>query len=128
VFADATARRELEAIVHPAVYRASAAGLRAFELTGAYPFAVVDLPLLFETGAEKIFDKVIVTSCALETQLGRLRARGLSDTAASQRLAAQWPADKKALRADYLVDTDGPFEATDARVDDIAQSLKSAIG
>src|SRR5215468_6372543 len=48
VFADATARRELEAIVHPAVYRVIEAGLRAFELTGSYPFAVVDVPLLYE--------------------------------------------------------------------------------
>src|SRR5882672_10485660 len=61
VFADPTARRDLEAIVHPAVYRAIAAGLRAFELLGDYPLAVVDVPLLFETGAEKDFDRVIVT-------------------------------------------------------------------
>src|SRR5436189_1924788 len=45
VFADPSARRDLEAIVHPAVYRAVAAGLRGFELTGTYPFAVVDVPL-----------------------------------------------------------------------------------
>src|SRR5919199_3486671 len=45
VFADPAARRDLEAIVHPAVYRAIAAGVRAFELSGAYAFAVVDVPL-----------------------------------------------------------------------------------
>ena len=55
VFADAAARLALEAIVHPAVYRAIAAGLRAFSLTGDYPFAVADIPLLYETGAEKDF-------------------------------------------------------------------------
>src|SRR3954469_19314492 len=60
VFADAAARRELEAIVHPAVHRATEAGIRAFELTGGYPMAVVDVPLLFETGGEKKFDRVIV--------------------------------------------------------------------
>src|SRR5919197_5097761 len=53
VFADAAARKDLEAIVHPAVYRAIEAGLRAFELTGGHRFAVVDIPLLYETGAEK---------------------------------------------------------------------------
>src|SRR5438067_3913930 len=72
VFADAAARRDLEAIVHPAVYRAIAAGLKAFELTGSDPFAVVDVPLLFETGAEKTFDRVIVTTCRSETQIARL--------------------------------------------------------
>ena len=62
VFADPTARRELEAMVHPAVYRAITAGLRAFELMGGGAFAVVDVPLLFETGAEKKFDRVIATA------------------------------------------------------------------
>src|SRR3954447_11915375 len=100
VFADAAARRELEAITHPAVYRAIQAGLRAFELIGEDAFAIVDVPLLFETGAEKNFDKVIVTTCAAETQLARLIARGLSKDAASQRLAAQWPSEEKTSRAD----------------------------
>ncbi len=76
VFADPAARRELEAIVHPAVYRAIAAGMRGFELTGDGAFAVVDVPLLFETGAEKDFDRVIVTACRPETQLARLREAG----------------------------------------------------
>src|SRR5438093_1997002 len=49
VFADHSARRDLEAIVHPAVFRAIETGLRGFERTGAYPFAVVDVPLLYET-------------------------------------------------------------------------------
>src|ERR1700704_2008085 len=49
VFADASARRELEAIVHPAIYRAIAASLRGFELVGD-TLAVVDVPLLYETG------------------------------------------------------------------------------
>src|SRR6185436_1543432 len=59
VFADASARRDLEAIVHPAVYRSIAAGIRAFELVGSDRFAVVDVPLLYETGAETHFDRVI---------------------------------------------------------------------
>src|SRR6266850_2993478 len=103
VFADLAARRELEAIVHPAVYRAIAAGVRAFELVGGDPFVVVDVPLLYETGAEKDFDKVIVTACTPEKQIARLVARGLTDTAARQRLAAQWPTEKKTARADFVI-------------------------
>src|SRR6185369_5572402 len=95
VFADPAARRELEAIVHPAVYRAMAAGIRAFELVGNDPFAVVDVPLLYETGAQKGVDRVIVTACSPDVQVARLRERGLSDVAARQRLAAQWPTEKK---------------------------------
>jgi dephospho-CoA kinase len=123
VFADPAARRELEAIVHPAVYRAIAAGVRGFELTGGGAFAVVDVPLLFETGAEKDFDRVIVTACRPEAQLARLVKRGLSDAAARQRLAAQWPTEQKIARADFVVTTDGTFEDTDRQVDEIYRAL-----
>ena len=61
VFADESARRELEAIVHPAVYRAITAGLRAFELIEKPPLAIVDIPLLYETGRAADFDRVIAT-------------------------------------------------------------------
>ena len=125
VFADPAARRDLEAIVHPAVYRAIAAGLRAFELVGHDRFAIVDVPLLYETGAEKDFDRVIVTACLPATQLSRLRARGMSDEAARQRLAAQWPTDEKTARADFVVTTDGSFEETDAQVEEIYRTLTS---
>ena len=123
VFADPAARRELEAIVHPAVYRAIAAGVRGFELTGGGAFAVIDVPLLFETGAEKDFDRVIVTACRPEAQLARLVKRGLSDAAARQRLAAQWPTEQKIPRADFVVMTDGTFENTDRQVDEIYRAL-----
>jgi len=125
VFADASARRELETIVHPAVYRAITAGLRGFELVGDGDFAVVAVPLLFETGAEKSFDRVIVTACAPDTQIARLRARGLSEAAAQQRLAAQWPTDKKTSQADFVVTTEGTFEETDRQVDAISRILNS---
>jgi len=124
VFADPSARRELEAVVHPAVYRAVAAGVRAFELIGTDPFVVVDIPLLYETGAEKDFDRVVVTTCAPQTQLARLRERGMSEEAARQRVAAQWPTEQKASRADFVVNTDGTFEETNAQVDAIYRRLQ----
>lgn len=123
VFADDTARRELEAIVHPAVYRAIAAGLRGFELLGDAPLVVVDIPLLYETGRAGDFSKVIATTCTRDLQLQRLALRGLSSAAAEQRLAAQLPADEKARRADYVVDTGGTFEDTDRQLDAVLRSL-----
>src|SRR5947208_3799940 len=78
VFADAAARRELEAIVHPGVQRAIAAGIRGFERLGD-PVAVVDIPLLYETGAEKGFDRVIVTACGVDLQIARQVERGLTE-------------------------------------------------
>jgi len=116
VFADAAARRDLEAIVHPAVYRAITAGVRAFELLGSAA-VVVDVPLLYETGAETAFDKVIVTTCPPEMQLARLVARGLTEKEARQRIAAQWPTDQKAARADFVIRTDGSFDETNDQID-----------
>lgn len=123
VFADADARKELEAIVHPAVYRAIAAGVRGFELLGGYPFVLVDVPLLYETHADEQFDRVIVTTCAPEVQVDRLLQRGLDEAQARQRLAAQWPTAAKAARADFVITTDGTFQETDDQVDDIYTAL-----
>ena len=123
VFADSAARRDLEAIVHPAVYRAITAGLRAFELTENPRLAVVDIPLLFESGRASDFDTVIATVCKPDIQLARLIARGMSDADARQRLAAQLPAAEKAARANHVIDTSGTFEETDAQVDRILTAL-----
>jgi dephospho-CoA kinase len=125
VFADPAARKELEAIVHPAVYRAIAAGVRGFELIGGAPYVIVDVPLLFETGHAKQFDRVIVTTCAPDTQLARLRERGLTDEAARQRIAAQWPTTEKTSRADFVITTDGTFEETNAHVEKLNFRLQT---
>jgi dephospho-CoA kinase len=123
VFADATARKELEAIVHPAVYRAIAAGLRAFELTENPRLAIVDIPLLFETGRAMDFDAVIATVCRPDIQLARLVARGMSEEDARRRLSAQLPADEKARRANHVIDTSGSYEDTDAQVERVLGQL-----
>jgi dephospho-CoA kinase len=123
VFADPAARHELEALVHPAVYRAIAAGLRAFELLDASPLAVVDVPLLYESGHALDFDRVIVTICPPEMQLARLLERGLTAREARQRIAAQWPTEEKARRATFVIRTDGTFEATDRQVERVLESL-----
>jgi dephospho-CoA kinase len=124
VFSDDSARRDLERIVHPAVYRAIAAGLRAFELVEAPGLAVVDIPLLYETGRAADFDRVIVTVCDPERQRQRLRARGLTDAEVEQRLAAQMPALEKAARADIVIDTNGSFEDTQRQVVSALSALR----
>ena len=124
VFADANARRELEAIVHPAVYRAITVGLRAFERIGGSPLAVVDVPLLYETGHASDFDRVIVAICSLDRQVQRLVKRGMTETEAHQRLAAQWPTEEKASRADFVIRTDGSHEETDGQIEGIFKDLR----
>ena len=113
----AAARKDLEAIVHPAVYRAIEAGLKAFALVGGSAYAVVDVPLLYETGHAKDFDRVIATLCSVDVQIARLRERGMSDEEAALRIAAQLPAAEKAGRADIVVRTDGSFTDTDRQVE-----------
>jgi dephospho-CoA kinase len=122
VFEDADARRDLEAIVHPAVRRAIEAGLRALERLGS-PLAVVDIPLLFETGRAREFDGVIATVCPEPLQFQRLIDRGLNDREARQRIAAQIPAEEKAARADYVIRTDGSFDETDSVITTVLATL-----
>ncbi|HUK34674.1 MAG TPA: dephospho-CoA kinase [Vicinamibacterales bacterium] len=122
VFADAAARHDLEAIVHPAVYRAIDAALRAFEKSGDQ-LAIVEIPLLYETGHAGDFDRVIVTACAEAAQLERLIARGLSEARARQVLASQKPTEEKAARADFVIRTDGTKAETDAQVHDLLGRL-----
>jgi len=123
VFADAQARRDLESLVHPAVYRAITAGMKGFELTGA-AMTVVGIPLLYEAGMADDFDSVVATVCSRSTQVDRLRARGLSVREAELRLAAQMPADEKAERANLVIDTNGSFEETDAQIDQVFRQLQ----
>jgi dephospho-CoA kinase len=127
VFADESARHDLEAIVHPAVYRAITAALRAFALIGGSPLAVVDVPLLYETGHQSEFDRVIVTACPVEIQIRRLVGRGLSEADARLRVVAQLPTDDKASRADFVIRTDGSFEETERQVERIWQNLASSL-
>ena len=104
VFADAAARLDLEALVHPAVYRAITAGLRAFELLDAPPLAVVDVPLLYESGHAGDFDRVIVTACPPEMQLARLleeRAERGGGAPAHRRAVADGGEGRAARRSSF---------------------------
>ena len=122
IFADRTARADLEAIVHPDVYRR----IREWfaQLPVATRLAIADIPLLFETGHEHDFDEVIVVACRPEEQLRRLVQRdGLADADARARLAAQWPIGEKVRRADFVIRTDGSFGETDEQVRGVYDDL-----
>jgi dephospho-CoA kinase len=127
VFRDAAARHDLEAIVHPAVRERIRDFFRG--LSDATPFAVADIPLLFETGREKEFDTVIVVACAPEMQLARVMTRDkLARADAERRLAAQLPIADKVRRADHVIQTDGTHEQTDAAVDELIARLHAEFG
>ena len=122
VFADRAARADLEAIIHPEVYRH--VGEWTANLPPGTPVAIADIPLLYETGHQHHFDAVIVTACEPAEQLRRVMERdGLGEADARARLAAQWPIDEKVRRADYVVRTDGTHQETIEQVKRIYQAL-----
>jgi dephospho-CoA kinase len=123
VFADADARHDLEAIVHPRVREETERWFRSLP-DAAQPFAIADIPLLYETGGERDFAVVIVAACTPEAQLARVMARdGLSADDVRRRLAAQLPIEDKVRRADYVIHTDGTRAETDAQVQRVYEKL-----
>ena len=126
VFADPAARRDLEAIVHPAIYRGIHAAIRGLGASERPAVVIVEIPLIYETGRAGEFDRVIATLCSETRQIERLMERRLTEDQARQRLSAQWPAADKAKRADYVITTDGSFEETDSQVAAVWQKLRQA--
>ena len=125
VFTDASARRDLEAIVHPAVRAATDAFFAALE-GSAHGFAVADIPLLYEVGRDTDFDLVIVAAVDPDVQVTRVMARdGLTEADARRRMAAQLPIAEKVKRADYVIETGGTFEETDAQVRAVVAAIRA---
>lgn len=104
VFDDVTARRRLEAIVHPLVRR-RAAQLEAQATSGAV--VVHDIPLLVESGQADSFDLVVVVDVDEAVQRQRLQdQRGMSADEAAARIAAQAPRERRRAAADHVIDND----------------------
>lgn len=125
VFADAAARRDLEAIIHPFVRTQADAWFRRLD-PARHQFAIADIPLLFETDSDKLYDAVIVTACAPEEQVRRIVARNhVTEAEARQRVAAQLPIDEKIRRGDYVIRTDGTHQETDRQVRGVFEQLSA---
>jgi dephospho-CoA kinase len=115
--------KSLESVVHPLVRARIAAFLAQAESTGA-PLAVVDIPLLFETGYDYGFDGVIVTVTDPIEQRRRALARpGMTVDKLDAILARQMPQAEKAERATHVIDTGTALEATRAAVDALVAAL-----
>lgn len=124
IFSDDQARRDLEAIIHPRVYEA----IEGWFATLDAPAGVADIPLLYETNRAGDFDIVIVAACRPEQQLERLMSRnGLSERDARARIAAQLPLADKVARADYVIDTSGTLDDTDAATLRVWKGIESTI-
>lgn len=109
VFRDDPARqRQLNAILHPLVIRRMRLELDMLEARGE-PVAVIEVPLLYESGMERMADRVICVTASQETRLSRLLKRsGMTREQALGRMRAQQDVKKTEALADYVLSTDGP--------------------
>jgi len=126
VLADPAKLKALEGIVHPAVQE----WRRSFiDKHGAASALVFEIPLLFETGSEKDFDKVVVVSAPLDVQRARaLERQGMSAAKLDSILERQMPDEEKRRRADFVIDTGHDLSTTEAQVRDILSCLGLAAG
>ncbi|WP_284877068.1 dephospho-CoA kinase [Brevundimonas sp. MEB006b] len=120
---DDTAFHRLEAIVHPLVAQGRAADLEAARSAGS-KLAVLDIPLLFETGGDSAVDAVVVVTADPAIQAERVLARpGMTRERFDAILARQMPDAEKRARADFIIDTGRGLEAARAEVEAIVRAV-----
>lgn len=123
VLADPAALKKLEAIIHPLVRADADAFLEKHRAAGA-PLAVLDIPLLFETGGRNRVDKVVVVTASPEIQRERVLARpGMSEEKFLSILAKQVPDAEKRRQADFIIDTGNGFDAARKAVETVIGEL-----
>jgi dephospho-CoA kinase len=119
--------QQLEAIVHPLVREEEESFLK--RLAALAPVAVLDIPLLFETGGERDCDAVLVVTASREVQRARVLARpGMTEEKFAAIAAKQMPDAEKRQKAHFLVDTGRGFAAAERQVGDILRALAGRPG
>ena len=123
---DDTARRGLEAIVHPAVLERRTALLAAARQRGD-PVVVSDIPLLFETTDPAEFDAVVLVDAPPDVRRARLiERRGLTGADADRLIAAQQPAGPKRARSTYVIENDADEATLERRTRAVWEAVTSA--
>ncbi|MFC0244707.1 dephospho-CoA kinase [Falsochrobactrum ovis] len=124
VLGNAQALKQLEAIVHPLVRQEEAAFMDK-AIKEKADIVLLDIPLLFETGAQHRVDKIVVVSAPEEIQRQRVLARPeMTIEKLESILARQMPDAQKREKADYIIDTSGSFEATRQQIENILKNLR----
>ena len=125
VFHDPTAKARLESILHPRI-RERWTQLAAECRQDATPL-VVEIPLLFETGAERFFDRIVTVACSHETQLARTAARGLPRDEAESIIRSQLPLERKTSLAHFVVWNDGSLTNLENQASELAKILRKPL-
>ena len=124
--------QELNAIVHPAVVAAQSQWFREIETKDPKAIAVSEAALIFEAGIQSLFDKIVVVTCPRDQKVARFArkiapqggpAEAEARKDAERRIAAQWPDEKKAAVADFVIDNSGAREDTKAQVERLMDKL-----
>lgn len=124
VFHDKTARKRLEGILHPLVRQAEIKFIKRHRAAQAR-LIVLDIPLLFETGAEQLCDAVICVRAPDKIQAARvLRRPGMTAEKFAHILKVQMPSAEKCARADFVLQTGGGHDATRRDLQDILRRVK----
>lgn len=127
IFADPASRKQLEDILHPRI-RAAWRNWAA-ENAARKTCLCIDIPLLYETGAEAHLDRVLVVACSPTTQRRRLRElRGLDDSLALSILAAQLNLPDKVSKADHVIWNDSTLACLDRQTALLARVLRRRYG
>ena len=127
VVGDADAIARLEHIVHPLVRQAQLEFLQHCRDHGC-AWAVLDIPLLFEGGSERLVDKTIVVSAPAVVQRARVLARpGMTEAKFEAILARQIPDAEKRSRADFVIDTSASLDVTRAQVRAVLDALSEQV-
>lgn len=117
IFNDAEAKRALESIMHPKIRKIIIERMNVLEQENPQGLVVVDIPLLYESKYDAIFEEIMVVYIPRELQLQRLMQRdGIGQAAAEARLQAQLPIEEKKARADIVIDNCGTLEETEKQV------------
>ncbi|NBT88291.1 MAG: dephospho-CoA kinase [Flavobacteriaceae bacterium] len=122
LMADPTKFPALERIIHPLV----AKDRHNFIESAKSDIVVLDIPLLFETGAEKAMDAIACVSVSADQQKKRVLDRGTMNVAAFEKiLSRQWPNAEKEAKSDYVIKTD-TFESAKAQVSKIVDEIRKS--
>jgi len=128
IFSDERKRADLEALLHPYVFAESERRRETAYRDDPGRVVVLEAPLLYEAGYDRMMDATLVVTCPMETVFARLLNRGFSRDEVLKRLRSQLTQNEKAERADYRVDNGGSLAETEAQVSRLYRKFRTGAG